>query len=325
MPFLVDYIDVSKKDENINLGAVHPSAGAQSAVGQSFTVDGTCRITSAKFYILNSNVTSGTIKYKIYKQTGTHGVDSVPTGNAIATSEGKDITTLANPAAWELIELDFSPTICLTAGHYCIVLVIDSAVGIGGGNFIGVGSDKTPTHSGNNCVYLNSAWSVYSIGGTIHDVIFYVYGEYITGKFHTTKEDLIAAIQTAIPEGTVEGSWREHITEVAAHLPFIYVRMSPENITDVYDRNVGNSITGSPVDDHFTIHIFHSNCNVDGCEHGHFAQDVATRITDYLAVSPSPVGWDINDLSTRESEPAQGNQRISRVIIEGTIHILRID
>jgi hypothetical protein len=147
----------------------------------------------------------------------------------------------------------------------------------------------------------------------------------MVGRYHTTKEELIAAIQTAIPEGTVEGSWNEHLTELAAHLPFIYVRMSPENFSDVYDRNVGGSVVGSPVDDHFTIHVFHSNCNDVGCEHGHYAQDVATRITDYLTVQPPRIGYDIDNLSTRESEPAQGNMRISRVIVEGNIHILRVD
>lgn len=147
----------------------------------------------------------------------------------------------------------------------------------------------------------------------------------MSGKLHNTKEALMSKIRLAIPEGTVEGSWREHLTEVASHLPFIYVRLAPENFNDVYDRNVGGSIVGSIIDDHFTIHVFHSNCNDVGCEHGHYAQDVATRITDYLVVSPSVVGFDIDNLSTRESEPAEGKMRISRVIVEGTIHILRVD
>lgn len=146
------------------------------------------------------------------------------------------------------------------------------------------------------------------------------------GKFHVTKEALRAAIAIAIPEATVTGNWRETIGEMVSNLPFIAVVMEPETIADVYDRNIGGGTEGSVVTDHFTIHVFHSNCNDIGCERGHYAQDVATRIVDYVLPQPSIMGFDIDDVGVRETEELQrGPQKISHVIVTGAIHILRID
>jgi len=169
-----------------------------------------------------------------------------------------------------------------------------------------------------------------------------------TGRFNATKTALISAIRTAIPEanpvcttvwgfGEVSGNWREDIRKLANRLPFISVRISPGSIWDIYDRDVGEASPlerGSLVNYRFTLHVFHSNCNCDsygvadyryGCEKGMFAQGVADRIIDYLVPQPSPVGFDIMDVTVRESEPARGGHRVSRVIIEGTIQIKRID
>ena len=146
------------------------------------------------------------------------------------------------------------------------------------------------------------------------------------GKFNNTKQALKAAIQVAIPEGEVSGDWRETIGDMVRNLPFINVRIAPERIEDqVYDRNIGGGIEGSTADYFFTLHIFHSNCNESGYDKSKYAQDVATRIEDYLTQEPSPVGFDIDSITTRESEPVGGAHRISRVIIEGQLHILRID
>lgn len=144
------------------------------------------------------------------------------------------------------------------------------------------------------------------------------------GKFHVTKEALRNAIAVAIPEATVTGNWRDTIGEMITHLPFIAVTMM-ENVSEVYDRNIGGGTSGSVMDDRFTVYVFHSNCTVLGCEKGHYAQDVATRITDYILPQPSILGFDIDDVIVRESEPQGGAQKVSRVIITGAIHILRID
>ena len=147
---------------------------------------------------------------------------------------------------------------------------------------------------------------------------------HLTGKFNETKKDLIAKIRLAVPEATVEGNWREGIGEIVRHLPFVTVRMK-DVLADVYDRNIGESSDGSIAHYPFSLFIFHSNCLTSGEEKGKYAQDVADRIMSYLAYQPSRIGYDIGEMNARESEPEGGYHRISRVIVEGSIHIKRID
>lgn len=166
----------------------------------------------------------------------------------------------------------------------------------------------------------------------------------MAGKFNQTKKSLRAAIRLAIPEangvrsattgGFVTGNWREDIYLMPDRLPFISIRFSPVNLWDVYDRDIGESSMGSIGDYWMSIHVFHSNCDAASyagdpthecyeCEKGKFAQDVADRITSYLL--QNPVGWDVDNFKTRESEPSRGARKISRVIIEGRIQVKRID
>ena len=146
----------------------------------------------------------------------------------------------------------------------------------------------------------------------------------MVGKFNDTKKTLIAKIKLAVPEATVEGNWREGINEIVRNLPFVTVRMK-DVLQDVYDRNIGESSDGCIAHYPFSLFIFHSNCLESGEEKGKYAQDVADRIISYLSYQPSRIGYDIGEMSARESEPEGGHHRISRVIIEGSIGIKRID
>lgn len=146
----------------------------------------------------------------------------------------------------------------------------------------------------------------------------------MSGKFNETKKDLISKIKSAIPEATVEGNWREGINEIVRNLPFVTVRMK-DVLADVYDRNIGESSDGCIAHYPFSLFIFHSNCLESGEEKGKYAQDVADRVMSGLASQPSSIGYDIGEFSCRESEPERGPHRISRVIVEGSIHIKRVD
>jgi len=146
----------------------------------------------------------------------------------------------------------------------------------------------------------------------------------LVGKFNETKKALITQVEAAIPEATVEGNWREGIGEIVRNLPFITVRMK-DVLADVYDRNIGESSDGCIAHYPFSLFIFHSNCLESGEEKGKYAQDVADRVMSSLAAQPSSIGYDIGEMSARESEPEGGHHRISRVIVEGSIHIKRID
>jgi hypothetical protein len=146
----------------------------------------------------------------------------------------------------------------------------------------------------------------------------------LVGKFNETKKDLIAKIKLAVPEATVEGNWREGINEIVRNLPFVTVRLK-DVLADVYDRNIGESYLGCIGHYAFSLFIFHSNCVESGEEKGKYCQDVADRIMSYLAYQPSRIGYDIGEFNSRESEAERGAHRISRVIVEGNIHIKRYD
>jgi len=166
----------------------------------------------------------------------------------------------------------------------------------------------------------------------------------MTGKFNEVKKSIKNSLKLAIPEangvrsatsgGFVSGNWRDDIHMMSRRLPFISVRISPVNLWDVYDRDIGETDMGSIADYWISIHVFHSNCRSESydddpthecyeCEKGKFAQDVADRIESYLL--RNMIGFDVDNFTTRESEPSRGAHRISRVIIEGRIQVKRID
>ena len=157
----------------------------------------------------------------------------------------------------------------------------------------------------------------------------------MVGKhFNTTKTALKDAVKLAIPEGTVEGNWFNETRDMVRHLPYIYTRISPATEWDVYSRDIGDAAhMGSMSNFRFQLYIFQSSCcepDAQGnctCEEGEYAQDIGDRIITYFMVNDAPVGWDIDELSMRESETLRGPRttHICRVIVEGRIQIKRID
>ena len=152
--------------------------------------------------------------------------------------------------------------------------------------------------------------------------------------FNATKETLKATVRLAIPEGKVEGNWFNETKDMVRHLPYIYARITPATEWDVYDRNIGSVHKGSISNFRFQLYIFHSSCcepDANGdctCEEGQYAQDIGDRIINYfLTNDSSPVGYDIDELSMRESETMRGprTSHICRVIVEGRIQIKRMD
>jgi len=159
----------------------------------------------------------------------------------------------------------------------------------------------------------------------------------LTGWISEVKKAIKDEIEIAIPEAFVSRDWRDeimHMRVIEGNLPFIAFRVSPVNLWDVYDRNLGETSDGSIADYHIQIHVFHSNCAEDcvdsiildsSCEKAKHAQHVADRVVSRFLKNPDNVGFDVDTLSTRESEPRGGAHRISRVIIEGRIQVKRID
>jgi len=146
-----------------------------------------------------------------------------------------------------------------------------------------------------------------------------------TGWQSEVIRQLETQLRTCVIEATVSGDWPLTTRSQVRNLPFISVKFGPEFWNDVYDCNIGSlEGSGTLADYPFSLHIFHSNCKIDGEEKGKYAQDIASRIITCLTQSPAPIGADIYDLTARESEPSAGAHRISRCIIEGRIQIKRI-
>jgi hypothetical protein len=146
--------------------------GNYLGAGQSFTGDGNI-INSCKFYLSKYGSPTGNAVAKIYAHSGTFGVNGIPTGAALATSDNFDVSTLAT--SLQLIAFTFSGAnkITLTNGTKYVV-----SIEYGGGdmdNLIYLGIDNSsPTHSG-NIIIIFSAGS-YSSQST-KDSCFYVYSD----------------------------------------------------------------------------------------------------------------------------------------------------
>ena len=133
--------------------------------GQSFTGDGKI-LDSCKFCLYRGYLTTGTIVAKVYAHTGTFGVDGVPTGSPLATSEIVDVSIFSY-IDFESITFNFTGANKITLANgtkYCVVLeptLTDVLFLKYDGN--------SPTHSGNLVLYISS-WTAHSD----KDLVFYV-------------------------------------------------------------------------------------------------------------------------------------------------------
>jgi len=150
--------------------------GNNFGAGQSFTGNGST-LDFCKFYLSKYGLPTGNAVAKIYLETheSAFGTNSLPTGDALATSDNFDVSTLTTD--YQLITFNFSGAnkITLTNGTYYVVTVEYSGGDIN--NHVCVGADApTPTHSGNECYVDASTW--YS--DNTWDEIFYVYGSNVS-------------------------------------------------------------------------------------------------------------------------------------------------
>jgi len=143
--------------------------GDGNGKGQSFTGDGGT-LNSVIFYLNKSGSPTGSAYAKIYAHSGTFGTSSVPTGAALATSDGVNVSGIDTD--YELVTFSFSGTekITLTNGTKYVVTVEYS--GGDADNYLQTGFDNlNPTHDGNfSSLYLGT-WSANSD----YDLCFYVY------------------------------------------------------------------------------------------------------------------------------------------------------
>lgn len=157
--------------------ALHPSSTAvSSAYGQSFTMLSIDHIiTSCKFYLKKFGSPTGMGHAVLYAHQGTYGTNSTPTGEALATSNDFDVSTLTTSP--QLITFTFNSTQqyqMLASIYYCIDFENPTSGTIDSSNFIVICMCRdTNNHSGNSFSYHNST---FFFGATYYDSIFYVYG-----------------------------------------------------------------------------------------------------------------------------------------------------
>lgn len=168
------------------------------------------------------------------------------------------------------------------------------------------------------------------------------------GGLNTTKKRLLELIKLAIPEyGLVSGDWRNTMDKIYSpktglKLPAFSIRISPARVVPSFYGRVWKGTTAETGDVglySFSIHCFHSACNISGEEKYTHAHDIAERLMKYFGVqnwnsttepsagdphSDYSIG-DVADMNARESEPKQGARRVCRVIIEGIMLVKRKD
>lgn len=173
----IDYLKLidSYSESNSNINSNFQVYTSRPYVGQSFTTpnDGvTYILDSCKFYLANiGGLTTGSVYAVLYAHSGTYGSRGLPTGSALATSDGIAITDIAGSLG--LITFTFSGANRITLSqntHYCIEVNYTS--GDGSSTYLEIGVDSSsPTASG-NANYYQGSWYT-----PLWDFPFYVYGE----------------------------------------------------------------------------------------------------------------------------------------------------
>ena len=181
---LVDSYSEEHYDFATALQALHPSAsGYRSSGGQCFTTPSYgSRIVLAKFYLKKTGSPIGNAHAVLYAMTGTYGTDGKPTGSALATSDGFDVSTLTTSN--QLITFTFTGAqqyVMQPNTHYCIAYENPTTGTIDASNYVSYGVDTfgDATHSGNEFLYFDSSYTTYAYD----DAIFYVYGTPVSTKY----------------------------------------------------------------------------------------------------------------------------------------------
>jgi hypothetical protein len=166
----------SYSETNKDTGKTVGTTGNYLEAGQVFINSvGTSTLDSVKFHMRVNGVLSGNMYAKVYDTTGTAGTNAIPTGAALATSDGVAASVLNT--VYTLIEFSFSsPAIVNKGGSYAITLLYE------GDAALLVGSDSTtPTHDGNSVQKTGGGWAADS-----QDVIFYADSDGIFGTIGTS-------------------------------------------------------------------------------------------------------------------------------------------
>ncbi len=172
---VVDSYSETNRNTDYPINILHPSGvpARMSAIYQGFTetINSPVNLTSTTFYLKKVGLPIGNLTAVLYAHGGNYGVNGIPNGAALATS---DIIPMASlTGASTLTNFTFSTPYSMQPGiKYVVALQAQAVTLLDAGNCVNVGVDTAaPTHSGNGGGYIDGGWD--PIGGGV-DTVFYV-------------------------------------------------------------------------------------------------------------------------------------------------------
>jgi len=141
-------------------------------------------------------------------------------------------------------------------------------------------------------------------------------------------EIIVDADSSLAPKNThVLSNWRIELWKLENDFPIVTVRVGIVNLNElIYGRKVGWNQQGHYVGYQFSLHVWHENAD-DPDPKSKNACDLADKIIDVLEMYSGDSTSGIErfyNITSIESEPERGPQRMSRVIIEGFILAKRV-
>lgn len=123
----------------------------------------------------------------------------------------------------------------------------------------------------------------------------------------------------------ITGDWRVDTYWLEKALPAVTVKINEATLNErIYGRNISSNQSGHFISVPFSLHVWAENAT-EGLKASNalnLADKIVTYLLKYVGDDDSGIRF-FYDLTTRESEPERGPQRMSRVIIEGFMFIKR--
>ena len=145
------------------------NAAHRTEAGKSFTATIAGTLDNIRFRLGKYGSPTGNVTVKVYAHTGTYGTSSVPTGDALATSDNVDVSGLTTSNPFVTFTFSGANRISLTEGTYYV-----ATVAYGGGdasNYVRIYRESTTLgHSGNDVRNDSGSWAAY----TTREAPFYV-------------------------------------------------------------------------------------------------------------------------------------------------------
>jgi len=151
---------------------------------------------------------------------------------------------------------------------------------------------------------------------------------YITA-IRTKLLTIIAGADSSLsPQSThVSADWKVAIDWLEDAAPCVTVRVNEAIFRElIYGKQIGNNKKGAYIQVPFSAHVWAEDVTTSGHMKSETASDLADKIINtlekYTGDSTSGIMYFFN-LTSRESEPDRGPQRLSRFIVEGYMMVKR--